>query len=104
MPSVKRTITFMFYDITTTPEFFAQFLDDAVISNQFLQWVSEKLNTIFAPVLSAMDENSSPRTAPANLRTFLTSTIAAVVELGTEWIREVNRFAYAVRKIVKKDP
>lgn len=88
MSALNRISTFLFYDGTTTPEFFKQVADDAAISNQYVQWVSEKTSQICTAIVSAMGEKVSHRTAPDKSSTVLTSKNAALVEFATEQIRQ----------------
>lgn len=98
---VTKNVTFLFYEITTTPEILAHFPHEAVITNQFLKWGSHNPNALFTAIMSAMSEKISRRTALGKVRKFLTTTNAALVKLGPEQIRTVNTLADAMRKFAK---
>lgn len=101
--AVNRTITVIFYDITNTSELFAQFLDGAVLSNEFLKWISEKPNAVCTAIMSAIDGKCFRRATLVKASTLLTRTNGALVEFGTEQIRQEEILAHAMRKLVEKE-
>lgn len=83
-PAVNTTVSFLLYDITTAPEIFGHFSDDAAVSIQFLKAASKDSNDSCAERVLAMDDNVTRGTAPVLVSAFITSTKAPLVEFGTE--------------------
>lgn len=112
---MNRTIPLLFYDVTTSLEFFELLLegclqplhlvvpDEVVVSNRYLKWDFETPNAICAAIFSTKEEKVSSPTALVNVYRFLNSCNATLVYLGTERIRQVNTLTISMQELEKKD-